>query len=88
LVENLNTGLVGKVIRRGTNYLICVTEDNIMFKSWVRDLKEYQEKDVPSKMRAPGKPNTLVGTSGYFKHAADVTPGFEKGIRGMISKHS
>jgi hypothetical protein len=79
LVENLNTGLVGKVIRRGTNYLICVTEDNIMFKSWVRDLKEYQEKDVPSKMRAPGKPNTLVGTSGYFKHVADVTPGFEKG---------
>jgi nicotinamide mononucleotide adenylyltransferase len=79
LVENLNTGLVGKVIRRGTNYLICVTEDDIMFKSWVRDLKEYQEKDVPSKMRAPGKPNTLVGTSGYFKHVADVTPGFEKG---------
>ena len=24
LVENLNTGLVGKIIRRGTNYLICV----------------------------------------------------------------
>ena len=51
IVENLNTGLIGKVIRRGTNYLICVTEDNIMFKSWVRDLKEYQEKSVPSKMR-------------------------------------
>lgn len=79
LVENLNTGLVGKVIRRGTNYLICVTEDNIMFKSWVRDLKEYQEKDVPGKERVPGKPNTLVGTSGYFKHVADLTPGFEKG---------
>ena len=79
LVENLNTGLIGKVIRRGTNYLICVTEDNIMFKSWVRDLKEYQEKDVPSKMRAPGKPNTLVGTPGYFKNMADITPGFEKG---------
>ena len=40
LVENLNTGLVGKVIRRGTNYLICVTEDNVMFKSWIRDLSE------------------------------------------------
>jgi hypothetical protein len=26
LVENLNTGLVGKITRRGTNYLICVTE--------------------------------------------------------------
>ena len=40
LVENLNTGLVGKVIRRGTNYLICVTEENVMFKSWIRDLSE------------------------------------------------
>jgi|TARA_B100000085_G_scaffold11998_1_gene10439 hypothetical protein len=40
LVENLNTGMIGKIVRRGTNYLICVTEDNIMFKSWIRDLKE------------------------------------------------
>ena len=48
-VENLNTGLVGKIIRRGTNYLICVTEDNIMFKSWIRDVKEVKEIEVPSK---------------------------------------
>ena len=40
LVENLNTGLVGKIIRRGTNYLICVTEDNIMFKAWIKDVTE------------------------------------------------
>ena len=79
MVENLNTGLIGKVIRRGTNYLICVTEDNIMFKSWVRDLKEYQEKDVPGKMRDKDHPNTLVGTPGYFKNLADITPGFNKG---------
>ena len=26
LVENMNHGLVGKIIRRGTNHLICVTE--------------------------------------------------------------
>ena len=79
IVENLNTGLIGKVIRRGTNYLICVTEDNMMFKSWVRDLKEYSEVKMDSKERVPGKPNTLAGTSGYFKHVADLTPGFEKG---------
>ena len=79
LVENLNTGLVGKIVRRGTNYLICVTEDNIMFKSWVRDLKEYTEVKMDSKERVKGKPNTLVGTNGYFKHVADLTPGFEKG---------
>ena len=33
LVENLNTGLVGRILRRGTNYLICVTEQDNMFKS-------------------------------------------------------
>ena len=32
LVENLNTGLIGRIVRRGTNHLICVTEDDIMFK--------------------------------------------------------
>ena len=40
---------------------------------------EYQEKRVESKMRAPGKPNTLAGTGGFFKYAVDMTPGFEKG---------
>lgn len=76
LVENLNTGLIGKIIRRGTNYLICVTEDNIMFKSWIKDVTEaYQEKQVDSAYRQPGKPNTLVGTTGFFKYAAQQTPG-------------
>jgi hypothetical protein len=45
-VENLNTGLVGRIIRRGANYLICVTEDNIMFKPWIKDVVE---SEVPSK---------------------------------------
>ena len=79
LVENLNTGLVGKVIRRGTNYLICVTEDNVMFKSWIRDIREYTEVKMARKKRVPGKPNTLIGTDGYFKNIADLTPGFGKG---------
>ena len=46
IVENLNTGLVGEIIRRGTNHLICVTEDGLMFKSWIRDV---MESEVPSK---------------------------------------
>jgi len=80
LVENLNTGLIGRIIRRGTNYLICVTEDNIMFKSWIKDVMEaYQEKVVNKKERLPGKPNTLVGTTGYLKYAAQQTPGSESG---------
>ncbi len=78
-VESLNTGLIGKVIRRGTNYLICVTEDNVMFKSWISDIREYTEVKMKSKERVKGKPNTLIGTDGYFKYVADKTPGFEKG---------
>ena len=84
IVENLNTGLVGEVSRRGTNYLICVSEEGYMFKSWIRDLMEYTEVKMEKKMRAPGKPNTLVGTGGYFKYAVDMTPGFEKGDKNNL----
>jgi len=70
VVENLNTGLRGKIIRRGTNYLICVTEDGMMFKSWIKDISEsYCEKTMSRNMRVPGKPNTLIGTDGYRKNA-------------------
>ena len=86
LVENLNTGLVGRIIRRGTNYLICVTEDNIMFKSWIKDMMEYTEVKMDKKMRGPNKPNTLVGTGGYRKNVEDMTPGSSWGIQ-FINKY-
>jgi len=87
LVENLNTGLVGRIIRRGTNYLICVTEDQIMFKSWIKDVTEaYTEKKMSRKMRTPGKPNTLIGTDGYRKNVEDMTPGSSWGIQ-FINKY-
>jgi hypothetical protein len=74
-VQNLNTGLVGEVIRRGTNHLICVTEEGHMFKSWIRDVMEYNEVEMNSMYREPGKPNTLAGTTGYFNYASSMTPG-------------
>ena len=79
IVENLNTGLVGKIIRRGTNHLICVSKEGYMFKSWIKDLMEYTEVKMEKKNRVPKKPNTLVGTGGYFKYAVDMTPGFNPG---------
>jgi hypothetical protein len=75
IVESNITGMIGKIIRRGTNHLICVTEDQQMFKSWIKDVKEYTEVEMNRKMRQPGKPNTLIGTKGYFKYAAQQTPG-------------
>jgi hypothetical protein len=75
IVENLNTGLIGEIIRRGTNHLICLTQENRMFKSWIKDVMEYTEVKMDSAQRTAGKPNTLAGTTGYFKYAAKQTPG-------------
>lgn len=82
-VQNLNTGLIGEVTRRGTNYLICVTEEGYMFKSWIKDLIEYTEVKMNSMYREPGKPNTLVGTDGYLKYAVSMTPGAKLGINNL-----
>ena len=78
-VQNLNTGLIGEVVRRGTNHLICVTEEGYMFKSWIKDLMEYTEVKMNSPMRDSKHPNTLVGTLGAFKYAVAMTPGFNTG---------
>ena len=73
IVENLNTGLIGEIVRRGTNHLICVTQENVMFKSWIRDVMEYTEVKMDRRMRVPDKPNTLDGTGGYLKNAMAAT---------------
>ena len=75
MVENLNHGLIGRIIREGTNYVIAVTEDNIMFKSWLKDLNEYSEVHMKSRMRDEKHPNTLVGTDGYRDNLLAMTPG-------------
>ena len=38
MVESLSTGLRGEIHRCGANHLIVVTEDGIMFKSFVQDV--------------------------------------------------
>ena len=78
--------MIGRIIRRGTNYLISVTEDNIMFKSWIGDVSEaYSEKKPENIEREPGKPNTLVGSGGYRKLAMKMT-GTTR-IKNFINKH-
>tara|TARA_B100001287_G_scaffold184198_1_gene155411 strand:- start:678 stop:1910 length:1233 start_codon:yes stop_codon:yes gene_type:complete len=85
IVESLHTGLVGKIIRRGTNHLICVTKEDYMFKSWIRDVMEYTEKRMDRRMRVPGKPNTLQGTGGYLKNAMAATG--TSSIKNFINKY-
>jgi hypothetical protein len=70
-IVNLNTGLVGKIIRRGTNYLICVTENNLMFKSWIKDVMEVKDiQDTQFTNKSGVKADKrLVGTDSYRKYA-------------------
>ena len=39
IVESLTTGLIGEVHRCGTNHVICLTSDGIMFKSFIHDVQ-------------------------------------------------
>ena len=83
VVENLNTGLIGKIVRRGTNHLICVTQENYMFKSWIRDVMEavvnYSgPSGVPSNQRE-------VGTDANRNYAMRMTG--TAGIKNLINKY-
>ena len=83
-VENVNTGLIGRIIRRGANHLICVTEDNIMFKSWIKDVTEAvvngtTKSGVDANQR-------LVGTDAHFRYVQSLVPGSTWGIQ-FINKY-
>ena len=83
-VENLNTGLIGRIIRRGANHLICVAENNIMFKSWVKDLKEaIVNANTPSGVPASQR---LVGTDAHRKYVETMVPGSSYGLQ-FINKY-
>jgi len=83
-VENLNTGMIGRIIRRGANYLICVSENNIMFKSWVKDLQEaIVNATTPSGVPATQR---LVGTDAHRKYVETMVPGSSYGIQ-FINKY-
>jgi len=83
IIESTNTGLRGKIIRRGTNYLICATEDkNVMFKSWITDVVEKKAftdvSGVPADQREVGTP----ALTQYTMRMTDV-----KSIRNFINKY-
>ena len=83
IVESLHTGLVGKIIRRGTNHLICVTEENYMFKSWIRDVMEAVvnypgPSGIPSNQRE-------IGTDANRNYTMRMTG--TTGIQNFINKY-
>ena len=83
IVESLHTGLIGKIVRRGTNHLICVTKEDYMFKSWIRDVMEAVQNypgpsGVPSDQR-------LIGTDAHREYVMRLTG--TAGIKNLINKY-
>ena len=83
IVESLHTGLIGKIVRRGTNHLICVTKEDHMFKSWIRDVMEAVQNypgpsGVPSDQR-------LVGTDAHREYVMRLTG--TAGVKNLINKY-
>ena len=52
-------GQVGKIHRRGPNYVLCLTAENTKFRSWIKDIKEVFE----------------IGTDAYREYVMSITPG-------------
>jgi hypothetical protein len=50
---------VGKIIRRGPNYVLCLTAEESTFRSWITDIKEVFE----------------FGTDAYREYLQSLTPG-------------
>ena len=80
LVESLNTGLIGRVIRKGANHIIAVTKEGLMFKSWIRDITETftDRAGVPASQRG-------VGTDSYRKYVEKLTPNDK--VKSLINKN-
>ena len=86
LVENVNTGMVGRIIRRGTSYVICVTENKIMFKSWIKDINEVNNYNKLTAISGVPAENRLVGTDKHRKYAETMVKGSSYGLE-FINKY-
>ena len=80
LVENVNTGMVGRIIRRGTSYVICVTENKMMFKSWIKDINEVNNYNKLTAISGVPAENRLVGTDEHSKYAETMVKGSSYGL--------
>jgi len=66
-------GEVGKVHRRGPNYVIAVSDDGDMFRAWVSDIKEYKQWNASGATAD----HRLVGTDANRKFLEKMTPGHD-----------
>jgi len=68
IVENINTGIVGRIVNRGTNHVIYVDEHDEKYRGWLKDLVEVTEGADP-------RTQMEVGTDKYREYVQSLTPG-------------
>ena len=69
-VENVNTGIVSKVVSRGSNYVISIDEHESIFRTWLKDLVEVNDLKYFN-----WKPAGEVGTEELDNYVRKLTPG-------------
>ena len=70
IVENVNTGISGKVVSRGSNYVIFVDENERIYRSWLKDLQEINQMKYFN-----FTPAGEIGTDELANYAKKLTPG-------------
>lgn len=63
------TGLVGEIVRKGTNHIICVTENKTMFKTWTQNVS------YPGQSAKSTPTEREVGTDSLRSFLQRLTPG-------------
>ena len=69
-VENVNTGIISKVVSRGSNYVISIDESDRIFRTWLKDLIE--RNDIKFFDFTPAG---LQGTDELTNYMKKLTPG-------------
>ena len=70
-VENSNTGIVSKVVSRGSNYVISIDEHDNIFRSWLKDLTETKNSVYGFEFTPAGE----QGTDELANYMRRMTPG-------------
>tara|TARA_B100000035_G_scaffold301163_1_gene297495 strand:- start:106 stop:855 length:750 start_codon:yes stop_codon:yes gene_type:complete len=69
-IENVSTGLIGKVVSRGSNYVIYIDEHDNVYRAWLKDLVE--RNDIKYFNFTPAGE---MGTDKLANYMRKLTPG-------------